>query len=113
MIIKQYNYTNIDDVNDGIDAPCKIGVSISEDDYFSYRPFEEEYDPQQDQNPYITLGNQGFHFFLKENESDNDEPIYIGLTYKYQSDTFLEKNKIYFPNNMQIPKSILIQRVME
>lgn len=107
MIIKQYNYTNIKDVNDGIDTPCKIGVSISEDDYFSYRPVS------QDNDPYLSLGNQGFHFFLKQNAQDNEEPIYIGLTCKYQSDTFLEKNKIYFPNNMQIPKSILIQRVME
>lgn len=96
MIIKQYNINNINNI--GTPTNCKVGVSISEDDYYKYRPNNEINDP------YVTLGNQGFHFKL------NEEDIYIGLTFKYQSDTFLDE-AIFDFSQMEdnIPKSILIQ----
>lgn len=109
MIIKQYNINNINNI--GTPTNCKVGVSISEDDYFSYRPSkqhpyieegQQQPEIKQENDPYITLGTKnGFYFQL------NGEPIYLGLTFKYQSDTFLDSASFSFP--MQVPKSILIQ----
>ena len=88
MIINQYNSNEIDFGSTMSLSNSKLGISISEDDYFSYRPFKEEYNSEQNQNPYITLGNKGFYFYI------NDEPVYIGLTEKYESDDFFPQGTI-------------------
>lgn len=116
MIIKQYNITSIDFGSTMSLSNSKLGISISKDDYFSYRPFKEEYDSEKECNPYITLGNKGFYFYI------NDEPVYIGLTEKYESDDFFPQNTILrlpprqIENDLteglpSLPKSLLIQIV--
>lgn len=96
-MIYQYNINNISSITTTTfsNKLVKIGISISEDDYFSYRP-----NPQKN-DPYLSLGNEGFSFTL------NNQEIYLGLTDMYESDTFLESPVLELPEHC--PNSILIQ----
>ena len=105
MIIKQYNYNNYTELENDTLTNCKVGVSISEDDYLSYEFNKQEQEQPEGKEPYPILRKQGFYFELIQD--NQNVPIYLGSTFKYQSDTFLDSVTFNFPK--QPPKSILIQ----
>lgn len=71
-----------------ISGNCKIGISIGEDDFMS-------------------LGNQDFNRSLRVFINDNE--VWMGRTYIYETGEQVNKTKIVFPN--EAPASTIVDVV--
>lgn len=73
-----------------LEESCKIGISIGEDDFMSWKTHKENN---------IWVG-QDFVFLI------NDQEIHMGRTCMYEIDTSIEETKISFPDGA--PLSLIV-----
>lgn len=64
-----------------LNGNCKIGISISEDDFMSWKARKEG-------DKWV---GQDFIFYI------NDQSIHMGRSYMYETDTQINNTKITFP----------------